>query len=68
MLQFQLEGADFVQKQRAAVGGLKSSDRLRHRACEYASFVTEQFAVGQPTGMAAQFTATNRWCRRGPAS
>jgi hypothetical protein len=59
VLQFQREVADFVQKQRAAVGGLRSLDRLGHRACEYPSFVTEQFAFGQPTGMAAQFIATN---------
>ena len=68
-LQFQRQVADFVQEQRAAVRSLKSSDGLRHRACECASFVTEQFAFEQSRpGIAAQLTATNRWCRRGPAS
>ena len=46
-LQFQRQVADFVQEQRAAVCGLKSSDRLRHRAGECASLVTEQFAFEQ---------------------
>ena len=46
-LQFQRQIADFVQEQRAAVCGLKSSDRLRHRARERASLVAEEFAFEQ---------------------
>jgi hypothetical protein len=46
-LQFQRQIADFVQEQRAAVRGLKSSDRLRDSAREGTSFVAEQFAFEQ---------------------
>ena len=49
-LQFQRQVADFVEKQRAAVRGLKSTDGLCDRAGKCASLVAEEFAFEQPGG------------------
>ena len=64
-LQFQWKIADLVQEKRAPVGGLEPSDGLRHSAGECAPFATEELALQQGFGIAAQLSATKRFLYRG---
>ena len=50
--------ANFVQEQRAAVGGFDQPASVAGCACESAFFIAEEFRFDQGIGMAAQFTVT----------
>src|SRR6185295_12865161 len=49
-LQFDWQIADFVEKQRAAVGRLKAADSGRHRSGKRASLIPEHLAFEQRSG------------------
>jgi hypothetical protein len=66
-LQRQVEFADFVEQQRAAVGRFDQANLAGVGIGEGALFVAEQLALDQVRGSAAQLISMNGALARGPA-
>src|SRR5579883_3520170 len=60
--------ADFIEKQRAAVGALDLADRAFNGPGKGAALVTKSSLSSRVSGMAAQLIGTNGWSARGPSS
>ena len=64
-LEIDPQAADLVEEERAAVGQLELAGLARVGAGEGALLVAEQLGLEQVSGIAARFTATKGWARRG---
>src|SRR6478672_10442873 len=62
-LSLRREVADFIEKQRSAVGRLESADASLQRPCESALLVTEEFRSDQRLRNRSTIHAYKRLCR-----